>query len=93
MKKQANWEETSGRIFEKVSSYCLPNMKQEKPGMPGWEEINDDQDGISLIKLLHKVYFDTDGSKQSMQEIVTAHKKLYLGCQRKDWSLDEYTRE
>ena len=68
-------------------------MKQKLQGMPGWEAINDNQDGISLIKLLHKVYFDTDESKQSIQEIITAHKKLYLWFQKKDWSLDEWTRE
>ena len=61
--------------------------------MTRWEAIDDNQDGISLIKLLHKVYFNTDVSKQSIQEIVTAHKKLFLCFQKKDWSLDEYTRE
>ena len=29
LKKQANWEETLGRIFEKVSSHYLTNMKQK----------------------------------------------------------------
>ena len=66
MKKQANWEETMGRIFEKVSSHCLPNMKQKLQGMPGWEVLDDNQDGISLMKLPHKVYFNTDGTKQSI---------------------------
>ena len=61
--------------------------------MTGWEAISKDQDGFSLIKLLHKVHFDIDESKQSIQEIVTAHKKLFLCFQKKDWSLDKYIRE
>jgi hypothetical protein len=36
---------------------------------------------------------DTDGFKQSIQEIVTVHKKFYLCFQKKDWALDEYTRK
>ena len=46
-----------------------------------------------MVKLLHRVYFDTDGSRQSMREMVLADKKLYLCFQKKEWSLDEYTRE
>jgi hypothetical protein len=46
-----------------------------------------------MVKLLHRVYFDTDGSKQSMREMVLADKKLYLCFQKKEWSLDKYTRE
>jgi hypothetical protein len=61
--------------------------------MQGWSEIEDAQDGIRLVKLLHMVYFDTDGSRQSARELVLADKKLYLCYQKKDWSLDEYTRE
>ena len=61
--------------------------------MEGWTEVEDAQDGIKMIKLLHRVYFDTDGSKQSMREMVLTDKKLYLCFQKKEWSLDEYTRE
>ena len=68
-------------------------MKQKLRGIPEWEAINKDQDGISLIKLLHKVYFDTDGPKQFIWEIMTAYKKIFLCFQKKEWSLDEYTRE
>ena len=89
MEKQDYWEETLGRMFKKVSSHCLPNMKQKLCGMPGWKVIDNDQDGISLIKFIHKVYFDTDGPKHSIQDIVTVHKKLFLCFQKKDWSLDK----
>ena len=87
------WKENSGKIFEKLSSHCAPTMKTKLRGMEGWTEIEENQDGIKLVKLLHRVYFNTDGSKQSMREMVLADKKLYLCFQKKDWSLDEYTRE
>ena len=93
MKKQDNWKENSGKIFEKLSSHCAPTMKTKLRGMEGWSEVEEDQDGIKMTKLLHRVYFDTDGSKQSMREMVLADKKLYLCFQKKEWSLDEYTRE
>ena len=68
-------------------------MKTKLCEMEGWIDIEETQDGIHMIKFLHRVYFDTDGSKQSMREMVLADKKLYLCYQKKDWSLDDYTRE
>jgi hypothetical protein len=93
MKQQDTWKENAGKIFEKLSSHCSPTMKTKLRGMQGWSEIEDNQDGIKMIKLLHRVYFDTDGSKQSVREMVLADKKLYICYQKKDWSLDDYTRE
>ena len=93
LKKQDTWEENSGKISKKLSSHCAPTMKTKLCGMEGWTEVEDAQDGIRMIKLLHRVYFDTDGSKQSMREMVLADKKLYLCFQKKEWSLNEYTRE
>ena len=75
------------------TSHCSPNMKTKLRGMLKWKDIKDSQDGILLVKMLHQIYFDQDGSKQSMWEIVTPDKKLYLYFQKKDWSLDKYTRE
>jgi hypothetical protein len=68
-------------------------MKTKLRRMEGWTDIEESQDGIKMVKLLHRVYFDTDGSKQSMREMVLADKKLYLCFQKKEWTLDEYTRE
>jgi uncharacterized protein CbrC (UPF0167 family) len=93
LKQEETWKENSGKIFEKLSSHCSPTMKTKLRGMQGWTEIEDMQDGIKMVKLLHRVYFDTDGSKQSVREMVLADKKLYLCYQKKDWSLDDYTRE
>ena len=61
--------------------------------MEGWADIEDPRDGIRMVKFLHRVYVDTDGSKQSMSKMVLADKKLFLCFQKKEWSLDEYRRE
>ena len=92
-KREQTWKKNSGKIFEKLPSHCAPTMKTKLRGMEGWTDIKESQDGIKMVKLLHRVYFDTDGSKQSMQEMVLADKKLYLCFQKKEWTLDEYTRE
>ena len=68
-------------------------MKTKLRGMEGWTDIKESQDRSKMVKLLHRAYFDTDGSKQSMREMVLADKKLYLCYQKKEWSLDECTRE
>ena len=55
--------------------------------MEGWTDIKESQDGIKMVKLLHGVYFNTDGSKQSMREMVLADKKLHLYFQKKNGAL------
>ena len=74
-------------------SHCTPAIKTKLKSLSGWEKANDDQNGIELVKLLHSIHFEQDGSKQSMLEIVTATKKLFLCYQRESWDLDYYTRE
>ena len=61
--------------------------------MEGCAEIEDQQDGICMIKFLHRVYFNTNGFKQSMIEMVLANKKIYLYFQKEEWSLDNNTPE
>eukprot|EP00957_Ditylum_brightwellii_P006783 514665-Ditylum_brightwellii.AAC.1 len=68
-------------------------MKTKLCGMEGWAVIKESQDRIKMIKLLHRVYFDTDVSKELMREMVLANKKLFLCFQKKELSLDKYTRE
>jgi hypothetical protein len=43
-----------------------------------------------MVKILHCIDFDQDYSKQSMWEIVTTDKNLFLYFKIKDWSLDKY---
>ena len=63
IRMESNWEETSGHIFEMLSSHCSPNTKTKLWGMVGRDKLKQAQDGISLICMLHQIYFDQDGSK------------------------------
>ncbi len=44
------------------------------------------------MKLLHWIYFQHDGSKQNIMELVKTEKKLFLMFQAKGEYLDSYTR-
>ena len=68
-------------------------MKIKLAGMPEFEQLKTDQDGVGLANLLRRIYFDQDGSKQAMVELVEANKTMYLCWQRPGMSLDDYTRE
>ena len=88
-----NWKDCNGTIWNKVISHCTPGMKTKLKSLSGWDQAEINQDGMELVKLLHSVHFEQDGSKQSMLEIVSAKKKLYLCFQRENWDLEYYTRE
>ncbi len=68
-------------------------MKTKLESMPDYKTIISSQDGLGLIELLKKIYFEQDGSKQRLAEIVNADKRLMLCCQRPGMTIDEYTRE
>ena len=78
LRNNSDWEESNGKVFEKFISHCTPAIKTKLKSLSGWEQANDDQNGIELVKLLHSIHFEQDGSKQSMLEIVTATKKSFL---------------
>jgi hypothetical protein len=67
-KNEKTWKENSGKIFEKLSSHCAPTMKTKLCRMEGWTDIEESQDGIKMVKLLHRVYFDTDGSNSQCKK-------------------------
>ncbi len=46
--------------------------------MDGYETVEKDQDGLKLIKLLRKAYFEKDGTKQAILEIVEAYKRRHV---------------
>ena len=73
---EPNWKDCNGRIRAKLISHCTPSMRKKLRSFSGWDRAEDDQDGIELVKLLHSVHFEQNGSKQSMIEIVNAKKKL-----------------
>ncbi len=46
--------------------------------MAGWIKVEEDQDGMGIIKLVHGSIFAQDGSRQSIAEYVSVMKKLFL---------------
>ncbi len=53
-------------------------METKLQSMVGFKEVVEEQDGLKLIKLLQKAYFEQDGTKQAILEIVKADKRLML---------------
>ncbi len=60
--------------------------------MAGWIKIEEEQDGMGLIKLVHGAIFTQDGSRQSIAKYVSTMKKLFLLIQGKDMSIVEYRK-
>ena len=70
-------------------------MKAKLKGIDMWNKIEEDQDGLALIKLLQNITFHKDGSKQYMMELVEAENSLYFyfSVQRKHMTLEKYLSE
>ncbi len=64
-------------------------METKLESMPEYEGIVSPQDGLRLIELLKKIYFEQDGSKQRLAEIVDADKRLILCWQRPGMTIGE----
>ncbi len=67
-------------------------MKIKLESTADFQRIEDEQDGMGFLKLLHSIYFQHDGAKQNIMEQVKTEKKLFLVYQAKNESLDSYTR-
>ena len=52
-------------------------MRSKLEGMDTWDKIEEDQDGLALVKMLHDTTFHKDGSNQSMVELVEEDKSIY----------------
>ena len=93
LREEDEWTDINGRIFEKFKEHCAESMLSKLSGMAEYDGLDDDQDGIRLVKLLREIYFEQDGTRQAMAELVAADKRLMLCWQRPGWTLEEYTRE
>jgi len=55
-------------------------MRLKLEGMDTWDKIEDDRDGMALIKPMQDITFHKDGSKQSWKQIkvstFASNKKL-----------------
>ena len=78
--------------YEIVHSHCTPSMVSKLEMMAGWIKVQEDQDGMGLIKLVCGAIFAQDGSRQSIDEYMSAMKKTFLLFQGKDESVVNYTK-
>ncbi len=73
--------------------HCSPSMETKLQSMDRYEAVEEDQDGLEIIKLLRKAYFEQDSTKQAILEIVKADKRLMLCWQKPGMTIALYTRE
>ncbi len=93
LKDKRQWQSNNKQIYMRYKRHTSPAMETKLESMPEYEGIISSQDGLRLIKLLKKIYFEQDGSKQQLSEIVYVDKRLMLCWQRPSITIDEYTRE
>ena len=93
LKELDQWEENNSKLYVRFMLHCSPSMETKLESMAGFEAVVNDLDGLGLIKLLRKAYFEQDGTKQAMLEIVEADKRLMLCWQKPGMTIDTYTRD
>ena len=93
LKELDQWEENNSKLYVRFMLHCSPSMETKLESMAGFDTVKDDLDGLGLIKLLRKAYFEQDGTKQAMLEIVEADKRLMLCWQKPGMTIDAYTRD
>jgi hypothetical protein len=49
------WTQTNPRIFNMVLGQCTQEMKSKLKGCKGWTKILEDQDGVVLLKEIHRL--------------------------------------
>ncbi len=78
LKETNQWEKNNCKLYVRFILYCLPSMETKLESMARFEAVVNNLDGLELIKLLQKAYFEQDGTKQAMLEIVKSDKQLIL---------------
>ena len=68
-------------------------METKLQSMDGFEIVQDNLNGLELIKLLWKAYFEQYGANQAILNIVEANKKLMLFWQKSVVTINKYTWE
>ncbi len=48
------WEENNSKLYICFMEHCSPSMETKLQSMDGFEAVEEDQDGLELIKLLRK---------------------------------------
>ncbi len=60
----------NSKLYVRLMEHCSPSMETKLQSMDGYEAAVEDQDSLELIKLLRKAYFEQDGTKQAILDIV-----------------------
>ena len=93
LREADQWEENNSKLYIRFMQHCSPSMETKLQSMVGYETMQNDLDGLELVKMLRKAYFEQDGTKQAILEIVEADKRLMLCWQKPGMTIDSYTRE
>ena len=87
-KKERTWTQTNPRIFNMVLGQCTQEMKVKLKDCKGWPTILEEQDGVGLLKAIHRLYTQQDDGATGLMEIITLKKSLTLNVQGKRSKVD-----
>ncbi len=85
-------EENNKTAYKLILKHCDPSMKMKLELTANFQQIEEKQDGTEFLKLLHSIYFQHDGAKQNIMELVKL-KKNYSLYIRQRTSLSTRTQE
>ncbi len=88
LREADEWEENNSKLYSCFMEHCSPSMETKLQSMDGFEAVEIDQDGLEFIKLLQKAYFEQDGTKQAILEIIETDKRLMLCWQKPGMSIN-----
>ena len=69
-RKERIWAQTNPRIFNMILGQCTQEIKVKLEGRDGWPVILEAQDGVGLLKALHRLCNQQDGGSTRLMEIV-----------------------
>ena len=80
-KKERAWSHTNPRTFNMVLGQCTQETKAKLEGREGWPTILEEQDGVALLRAIHRLCNQQDGGATGLMEIVTLERSLALNVQ------------
>jgi hypothetical protein len=87
---KSTWIRVNKKIYNLMLTHCTPEMEMKLQSMRDWEQVEDDQDGLELGKLIRDVLHQKDEKEQSALECVAADKALFLCYQKAHQTTAEY---
>ncbi len=74
VKVEEEMEENNKNAYKLILKHCNLSMKMNLESTANFQRIEDKQDGMEFLKLLHSIYFRHDGAKQNIMELVKTEK-------------------